>query len=118
MSHIGPLTNNPSEAKRLQVIRPQQATPMVQKLTTKSDENKKTKIKNKNEQNRRIDNKTDQNKKRKQNNKRKRNRKMQNDEMPQGNFDFKDAVGTSNTKETMQKVIRFLSILIYVKVTN
>ena len=37
VSHIGPLTNNPSEAKRLQVIRPDPNTPRVQMLGTKID---------------------------------------------------------------------------------
>merc|ERR1712141_163029 len=37
VSHIGPLTNNPSEAKRLQVIRPDQNTPRVQMLGSKID---------------------------------------------------------------------------------
>ena len=33
VSHIGPLTNNPAEAKRLQVIRPDQNAPLTQKLS-------------------------------------------------------------------------------------
>ena len=41
ISHIGPLTNNPSEAKRLQVIRPNQGTPLIQKLTPRKEENHK-----------------------------------------------------------------------------
>jgi hypothetical protein len=57
VSHIGPLTNNPSEAKRLQVIRPDPNTPRAQKLGPKIDHNiigqykrdrkKKTKNRNK-----------------------------------------------------------------------
>ena len=38
MSHIGPLTNNPAEAKRLQVIRPDQNAPLAQKLGPKMDQ--------------------------------------------------------------------------------
>merc|ERR1712074_128003 len=38
VSHIGPLTNNPAEAKRLQVIRPDQNAPLAQKLGPKMDQ--------------------------------------------------------------------------------
>ena len=56
VSHIGPLTNNPSEAKRLQVIRPDPNTPRAQKLGPKLDRSiiaqykrdKKKKAKNRN----------------------------------------------------------------------
>ena len=42
ISHIGPLTNNPSEAKRLQVIRPNQGTPLIQTLTSINNKHQKT----------------------------------------------------------------------------
>ena len=55
VSHIGPLTNNPAEAKRLQVIRPDQNAPLTQKLSPetgqhlegKSKKNKQKRNKNK-----------------------------------------------------------------------
>ena len=40
ISHIGPLTNNPSEAKRLQVIRPDQNTPRALMLGRNIDHRK------------------------------------------------------------------------------
>ena len=63
VSHIGPLTNNPAEAKRLQVIRPDQNAPLAQKLSPetgkplkeKSKKNKQKRRKNNiNKQNRRL----------------------------------------------------------------
>ena len=52
VSHIGPLTNNPAEAKRLQVIRPDQNAPLAQKLSPESVQHLKGKSK-KNQQERR-----------------------------------------------------------------
>ena len=55
VSHIGPLTNNPAEAKRLQVIRPDQNAPLAQKLSPESVQHLKGKSK-KNQQKRRKNN--------------------------------------------------------------
>ena len=57
VSHIGPLTNNPAEAKRLQVIRPDQNAPLAQKLSPKMDpyqRGKSKKNKNKNRKKNKI----------------------------------------------------------------
>ena len=55
VSHIGPLTNNPAEAKRLQVIRPDQNAPLAQKLSPESVQHLKGKSK-KTQQKRRKNN--------------------------------------------------------------
>ena len=60
VSHIGPLTNNPAEAKRLQVIRPDQNAPLAQKLSPEMGRHLKGKSKN-NKQKRRKNNINKQN---------------------------------------------------------
>ena len=67
VSHVGPLTNNPSEAKRLLVIRPDQETPRAQMLSPDiSEHEKRRQFKNDKKKKRKNGNKSSKKNNRKQ----------------------------------------------------
>ena len=78
VSHIGPLTNNPAEAKRLQVIRRDQSTPLAQMLLPRIKQNNTSHLKNNNKKKIQKENKTSKKKNRKQNINRTKNGKKKN----------------------------------------
>ena len=106
VSHIGPLTNNPSEAKRLQLIRPDQATPKLQKLTPNSKQNKNIKGAIDHDRKRKVKNKTNKKRKQTQNVKRTKTRKRNFEESVKPNFRSGDDSSSTYAQERVQKVIK------------
>ena len=113
VSHIGPLTNNPSEAKRLQVIRPDQNTPRVQMLGTKIDRiitagsHKKNNRKRKGQ----SKNKTTKKKNRKQTTTAAKTGKRKNVNSSTKQFKYKDELKQDNLNENRRKVRIMLTAL-------
>ena len=105
VSHIGPLTNNPSEAKRLQVIRPDQNTPRAQMLRPNLKQNNTRRSKNNKSKNGQNRNKTSKKKNRRQKMNRTKNGKKNIGYIVSENFSSEDFQDISYSTKNVQTVI-------------
>ena len=109
VSHIGPLTNNPSEAKRLLVIRPDQETPRAQMLSPNiSEHEKRRQFKNDKKKKRKNGNKSSKKNNRKQIKQQARNSARRNANSSTKKVDYFSGRDSVNRRKNIGKARNFL----------